>query len=208
LAAFPGQALLRVRRAFRGDIPMSATYFASAADFRRWLEKHHGTATELVVGFFKKSSGQGGLTYTEAVDELLCFGWIDGVVRRIDDERYSHRVTPRRPRSIWSKVNVGHVRRLTRAGKMHPAGLAAFESHVSSRQRAYSFADRPQQFPAASERVFRSKKPAWTFWRDQPPGYQRAAIHWVTSARQTATRERRLAQLIALSAVGRRLGAK
>ena len=124
---------------------MEPVFFASAAHFRRWLERNHTTATELVVGFHKKSSGKGGLTYAEAVDELLCFGWIDGVVRRIDDERYSHRVTPRRPGSIWSKVNTGHVQRLTRAGKMHPNGLAAFQAHRESQARAYSFADRPQK---------------------------------------------------------------
>jgi uncharacterized protein YdeI (YjbR/CyaY-like superfamily) len=184
------------------------TYFASAADFRRWLEKHHATATELLLGFHKKALGKGGLTYPEAVDELLCFGWIDGVVRRIDHERYTHRITPRRPGSSWSLVNVGHVKRLTKAGKMHPSGLAAYRAHLKSKTRAYSFANRPQEFPAALEKIFRTNKQAWARWLAQPPGYRRVVIHWVNSAKQEETRRRRLAQLIALTAKGRRLYGK
>lgn len=184
---------------------MKPTYFETAGAFRRWLAAHHATADELLVGFYKKASGRGGLTYPEAVDELLCFGWIDGVKRSIDAESYSHRVTPRRPGSIWSLVNVGHARRLIRNGRMHAAGLAAFRARTKARTGLYSFERRPQKFPAALERVFRAAPPAWTRWRDQPPGYQRVAIHWVTSAKQEETRRRRLAQLIALTARGRRL---
>jgi len=184
---------------------MTAIYFKSAADLRRWLEANHATAPELLLGFYKKASGKGGTTYQEAVDELLCFGWIDGVKRRVDDERYTHRITPRRPGSSWSNVNVGHVQRLITAGKMHPPGLAAFHAHLQSGKRAYTFRDRPQVFPAAIARVFRANRAAWKFWSAQPPGYQRSLIHWVTSARQPATRGRRLQRLVAAAATGRRL---
>jgi len=189
---------------------MSPTFFESAAEFRRWLEKNHTTASELVVGFHKKGSGKGGLTYPEAVDELLCFGWIDGVVRRIDEHSYTHRITPRRPGSTWSNVNVRHVARLTAAGRMHAAGLAAFGARRTDKSGIYLYEKirggrGAQKFPDALARVFRSDRKAWTHWLAQPPGYQRTAIYWVVSAKQQATRDRRLAQLIGLSAQGRRL---
>jgi uncharacterized protein YdeI (YjbR/CyaY-like superfamily) len=184
---------------------MQITHFATTAALRRWLEANHATATELLLGFYKKASGKGGPSYQEAVDELLCFGWIDGVKRRVDDERYTHRITPRRPGSIWSKVNVGHVQRLIKAGKMHPTGLAAFQAHLQSGKHAYAFRDRPQTFPTMLARVFRANRAAWNFWSTQPPGYQRSLIHWVTSAKQPATRKTRLQKLMAASAAGRRL---
>ena len=187
---------------------MKVTHFKTAADFRRWLKINHATAAELQVGFFKKDSGKGGLTYPEAVDELLCFGWIDGVMHRLDDVSYTHRVTPRKPGSNWSNLNVAHVARLTAAGKMQPAGLAAFNARSEQKTGIYSFEKRPQKFPAATERLFRANKKAWPHWQTQPPGYQRLCIHWVTSAKQEETRQRRLAQLIALTAQGRRLDEK
>ena len=187
---------------------MRAIHFKTAADFRRWLEKNHATATELLLGFYKKDSGKGGLTYPEAVDELLCFGWIDGVRRGVDDESYVQRVTPRKPGSNWSNLNVAHVARLTAAGRMHPAGLAAFNARTADKTGIYSFEKRPQKFPAAVEKIFRANKKAWTHWQSQPPGYQRLCIHWVTSAKQEETRQRRLAELVALTARGRRLQGK
>jgi len=192
---------------------MNATYFASAADFRRWLKKHHATAPELLLGFYKVASGKGGLTYPEAVDELLCFGWIDGVKRRVDHERYTHRISPRRFGSSWSLVNVGHVRRLTKAGRMHPAGMKAFAARREHKTGIYTYEQdarpaRAQDFPADLTRRFRRRREAWRFWLAQPPGYRRVAIHWVTSAKQAATRHRRLDSLIGLSAAGKRLGGK
>lgn len=187
---------------------MTVRHFKTAAAFRRWLEQHHASAAELQVGFYRKDSGKGGMTYHEAVDEALCFGWIDGIIRKIDAVSYTHRFTPRRPGSIWSNVNVAHVARLTAAGRMHPAGIAAFKARTRDKTGVYSFENRPQRFPAAIEKVFRSALPAWAIWRTQPPGYQRVAIHWVTSAKQEATRQRRLARLIALTARGRRLDGK
>ncbi|HVT72025.1 MAG TPA: YdeI/OmpD-associated family protein [Lacunisphaera sp.] len=182
-----------------------ARYFTSAAEFRHWLEANHATARELLVGFHKVGSGRGGLTYSEAVDELLCFGWIDGLKQRVDDERYTHRITPRRPGSKWSQVNVGHARRLIAAGRMSPAGLAAFQAHLRSKVPAYSFADRAQEFPPELTARFRRHAAAWRAWRQLPPGYQRTAIHWVTDARQDETKLRRLARLMDSCVAGRRL---
>jgi uncharacterized protein YdeI (YjbR/CyaY-like superfamily) len=192
---------------------INPTHFASARAFRRWLEKNHATAPELLLGFYKVASGRGGLTYPEAVDELLCFGWIDGVKRRVDNEVYTHRITPRRPGSTWSLVNLQHVARLTKAGRMHAAGLKAHAGRLEHKTGIYSYEQvalkpRAQNFPAALARIFRTDEKAWKFWKTQPPGYQRETIHWVTSAKQSATRERRLDQLMSLSAAGRRVGGK
>lgn len=186
---------------------MTVTHFLSAADFRRWLVAHHATATELQVGFYKKASGKGGLTYAEAIDEALCFGWIDGIVRTINEHSYTHRFTPRRPGSIWSLVNVRHVARLTEAGRMHAAGLAAFAKRDQKKTGIYSFENRPQKLPPAFEKKFRANAKAWTFFNSQPPGYRRLAIFKVVSPKQEATRERWLARLIADSAAGCRVAA-
>ncbi len=188
------------------------THFASAADFRAWLLTHHAASAELWVGFYKKSSGRPGLTYTEAVDEALCFGWIDGIVKKTGPESFTHRFTPRRPGSIWSNINVRHVARLTAAGKMHRAGLAAFEAreHAKTGIYAYEQPDRPagsDAFPAEFETIFRAKSRAWKFWSAQPPGWRRTIVRWVTGAKQDATRLRRLDATIAASAAGHRVGA-
>lgn len=185
---------------------MPARHFASAADFRRWLEKNHAAVPELLLGFYKKASGKGGLTYPEAVDELLCFGWIDGVKRRVDDERYTHRITPRRPGSIWSLINVRHVERLIQAGRMHPAGLTAFAARKPQKTGVYSFENRPQQLPAAYEKIFRQNARAWAFFTAQPPGYRRLVVYKIVSAKRDTTRRSWLTRLIAASARGRRLG--
>jgi uncharacterized protein YdeI (YjbR/CyaY-like superfamily) len=186
---------------------VTPTHFANAAAFRCWLERHHASSAELLVGFYNKASGRGGLTYAEALDEALCFGWIDGVRRRLDADRYTIRFTPRRPRSIWSRVNLRHVARLRQLGKMHAAGLTAFAARTAQKTGVYSFENRPEKFPERLARQFRSEKAAWAFWQKQPPGYRRTAIWWVISAKQEATRQRRLGQLIADSAAGRRLAA-
>ncbi len=187
----------------------TATFFSSREVFRTWLERHHATAAELIVGFHKKGSGRTGLTYAEAVDEALCFGWIDGIVRRIDEASYCHRFTPRKPGSIWSNLNVSHVARLTAAGRMHAAGLKAFAARSAAKTGIYSFEnrDRPQVLPPAYARQFRAHAQAWAYFTAQPPGYQRAALHKVIAPKQAATRERWLARLIAASAAGRRLEA-
>lgn len=185
---------------------MKLRYFKSATDFRAWLEANHASTTELFVGFYKKDSGKVGITYAEAVDEALCFGWIDGIKKRVDEVSYTHRFTPRKPKSNWSLINIGHVTRLTKAGRMKPTGLKAFAARTDARSGVYSFENRPRELSPELERQFKSDKTAWEFFQQQPPGYRRVASFWVMSAKQDETRERRLAQLMADSKQGRRLG--
>lgn len=189
----------------RADVHPQATYFSDAADFHRWLKKHYGRAAEITVGFYKRSSGRAGLTYSQALDEALCLGWIDGVRRNDGPDRYTIRFTPRKPRSIWSLINVRHAERLIAAGRMQPAGLAAFEARSAAKTGTYSYENRPNDLPAELAQSFRGDKPAWAFWQAQPPGYRRTATWWIVSARKPETRARRLASLIAQSAASRRL---
>jgi len=183
---------------------MEPIFFATPADFRAWLEEHHATETELIVGFHKKSSGRPSITWPEAVDQALCFGWIDGVRRRIDDDSYSNRFTPRKPRSNWSAINVKRVAELTELGLMHPAGLAAFERRSDDRTAIYAYEQRQTaKLEPAMEARFKEDARAWAWFEAQPPHYRRAATYWVTSAKKPETRERRLEQLIADSAAGR-----
>jgi uncharacterized protein YdeI (YjbR/CyaY-like superfamily) len=185
---------------------MKINYFKSASEFRRWLELNQARVSELWVGFFKKDSGRGGLTYAEAVDEALCFGWIDGVKKRVDELSYTHRFTPRRPRSNWSRINIQHAERLKKAGRMTPAGLKAYAARVPERSGVYSFENAPRILAAADEERFKAEKVAWEFFQRQPPGYQRLAIWWIVSAKKPETRSRRLGRLIDDSRNGRRLG--
>ena len=184
---------------------MKPAFFATAAEFRRWLERHHDSASELLVGFYKVGSGKPSMTWPESVDQALCFGWIDGVRRRIDDESYTIRFTPRKPRSIWSAINIRRAGELKELGLMQPSGLRAFERRSPERSAIYSYEKAPAQLSAAAEAAFRKRKAAWTFFNEQPPSYRRVAIHWVTTAKKEETRARRLAKLIEASASGRRL---
>jgi uncharacterized protein YdeI (YjbR/CyaY-like superfamily) len=154
------------------------------------------------VGYWKKHTGKPSLTWSQAVDQALCFGWIDGKLNRIDDERHMQRFTPRRPGSNWSKINVEKVARLTEAGLMRPAGTAAFEARREDRTGVYSF-EREKHAELEPEQLARFSPEALAFWEAQAPWYRRAASHWVLSAKREATRERRLQQLIADSAAGR-----
>lgn len=183
---------------------MSAIFFATAAQFRRWLAKHHATERELLVGFYKKASGTPGISYKEAVDEALCFGWIDGIKKRVDESRYTHRFTPRKAGSTWSLINTTRVRELIVLERVATPGLEAFERRDPKKTGIYSFEKRPAAFDAALERAFRKQAAAWTFFRAQPPGYQRLLTYWVMSAKQQETRERRLAALVKSSAEGKR----
>jgi uncharacterized protein YdeI (YjbR/CyaY-like superfamily) len=181
---------------------MEARFFASPEEWRAWLEDHHERESEVLVGYWKRATGRPSLTWAQSVDEALCFGWIDGVRRRIDDERYSIRFTPRSPRSRWSRVNVERVAELTREGRMRPAGEAAF----AARSEAATYSYEQQREAALDEeraRRLRDDEAAWAYFTAQPPWYRRAAVHWVMSAKREATRDRRLAQLIASSAAGR-----
>lgn len=186
--------------------PLAPTYFATPTDFRRWLTRHHKAATELLVGFHKKATGTPSMTWPESVDEALCVGWIDGVRRRVDDARYSIRFSPRRAKSIWSAINIARVKVLAAEGRMRPAGLAAFERRDEKRSRIYAYEQiKKATFDAAQLRAFKANRAAWKFFREQAPSYRQRCIYYVTSAKQEATRARRLKRLIAESAAGREL---
>jgi uncharacterized protein YdeI (YjbR/CyaY-like superfamily) len=183
-----------------------ATFFETPADFRAWLEQHHETETELLVGFHKKGSGRPSITWPESVAEALCFGWIDGVRRTIDEESYTIRFTPRKPTSNWSQVNIDKVAELTSAGLMWPAGVAAFERRTPERSGIYSYERRKEaKLEPGQQREFEANAAAWEFFGAQPRGYRQTATHWVVSAKREETRAKRLATLIDDSANGRRL---
>ena len=179
-------------------------FFSEAREWRRWLEDHHAKAHELWVGFHKKSSGRPSITWPQAVDEALCFGWIDGVRKSIDDTRYRIRFTPRRARSIWSNVNVGRARALSDLGLMAPAGLKAFGARTEARTAVYMYEQRSAaRLDPAYEKMLKADRKAWEFFQSKPPGYRKLASWWVISAKQEHTRLRRLARLIADSRSGR-----
>lgn len=177
-------------------------YFATAADFRAWLAANHASASELLVGFWKKSSGKPSLDWPQARDAALCFGWIDGVRKSLGEEAYTIRFTPRRKGSIWSNVNVARYDALTAEGLMTPAGVAAYEEN-KGRQGVYSYENALQELTPAETKQFRANRPAWADWQKRPPSYRKAVLHWIASAKREETRARRLATLIADSAAGR-----
>jgi uncharacterized protein YdeI (YjbR/CyaY-like superfamily) len=182
----------------------SATFFTTPTEFRAWLEVHHVDARELWVGFHKKGTGRPSITWPEAVDQALCFGWIDGVRKSIDDTSYAIRFTPRSARSTWSAVNVKRAEELVATGQMHTAGLAAFAKRLDERTGVYSHEQRqPPAFDEEQEQRFRANPAAWDFFQIQAPSYRKAAIWWVISAKKDETRRKRLATLIADSAAGR-----
>lgn len=184
----------------------SPTYFENAATFRAWLAAHGATATELLVGYHKIGSGRPSMSWSESVDEALCYGWIDGVRRRIDEHRYSIRFTPRRPSSIWSAVNIAKFEQLTTEGRMTPAGAAAYAHRREEKSRVYAFEQAAMPVLSAGEqRQFKRDKAAWMFFEGTPPGYRKVVVHWVVSAKKTETRASRLSRLIEACARGERL---
>ncbi len=185
---------------------MKPKHFKSTADFRNWLKANHANTSELWVGFYKKASGKGGITYAEALDEALCFGWIDGVRKRVDELSFTQRFTPRKPTSNWSLINIRHVERLKTADRMMPAGLKAFAARSAAKSGVYSFENKPRELSPALQRQFKSDQAAWDFFQQQPPGYRRLACFFVMSAKQEETRQRRLARLMSDSKQSRRLG--
>jgi len=186
---------------------MKPRFFPTAPEFRAWLEAHHETEKELLVGFRKKGTGEPSITWPESVDEALCFGWIDGVRRSLGATRYTIRFTPRRPRSIWSAVNVARVEELTRLGRMRPAGVRAFAARTAERTGVYSFERlAAAKLTKSQEAALRANRRAAKFFDAQPAGYRRTAIHWVVSAKKEETRQRRLKLLISDSAAGWRIG--
>jgi uncharacterized protein YdeI (YjbR/CyaY-like superfamily) len=181
---------------------LEPVFFESPAAMGRWLAKNHRSAKELLVGFHKRHTGRPSLTWPESVDEALCFGWIDGVRRSLGAEGYTIRFTPRKAGSIWSAVNLKKVAALVKAGKMKPAGLAAFRARSAKKTAVYAYENRPKALDRESESRFRKNARAWTWFRAQAPWYRRTAAYWVMSAKKDETRERRLAILIASSAKG------
>jgi uncharacterized protein YdeI (YjbR/CyaY-like superfamily) len=175
--------------------------FPSAASFRSWLEANHETEDELFVGYYRKGVPKTSMTYTESVEEALCFGWIDGITRRIDDEVTCTRFTPRRKNSNWSAINIARVAALTDAGRMHPAGIRAFEARDRGKDSSYAA---PAQLPREMLDRLRADDAAWEYWQSRAPSFRRHAAYWVTSAKREETRERRFATLLADSAAGRR----
>lgn len=176
---------------------MKPVFFATPEELAAWLEEHHETEDELWVGLYKKGTGKPSVTWPQVVEQVLRFGWIDGVRRGIDEQSYANRITPRRAGSNWSAINVAKVEELKARGLMKPAGLRAYEARRADRTGVYSFERREAaQLPAEFEQRFRAEPNAWAWWEGRPPGYRRTATHWVVSAKRPETRERRLAQLI------------
>ncbi len=185
---------------------MNPTFFADALAFRTWLAKHAAGSTELLVGFHKVGSGRPCMSWSESVDEALCFGWIDGVRRRIDENTYSIRFTPRKPSSIWSVVNIAKMDKLRAEGKMTPAGEAAFALRSEAKSGVYSHerSDVPALSSAELER-FRQAPAAWEYFNAAPPGYRKTVLHWITSAKKDETRAGRLDKLVQACMAGKRL---
>ena len=185
------------------DAATEPIYFASPQEWREWLLEHHATAGEALVGFYKKHTGRQGMSWSQAVDEALCFGWIDTVVRRVDDDRHYQRFTPRKPQSTWSAVNIDKAERLIAEGRMTDAGLAAYAARTDENSRIYAFEQSEAQLPPEALARLRANEAAWAFWESRPAGYRKIATWWVISAKRPETREKRLATLIDDCAAGR-----
>jgi uncharacterized protein YdeI (YjbR/CyaY-like superfamily) len=184
---------------------MKPTFFRTPSEFRTWLAKHHASERELLVGFYKRSSGEPSITWSESVDEALCFGWIDGIRKSVDDRRYTIRFTPRKPGSVWSNVNVARAQALIEQGRMRPAGLAAFEARKENRSGVYSYEQRRPRLEEPYDRLLRENEAAWRFFEAQPPSYRKAVAWWIASAKKEETRLKRLAKLVAFSARAQRV---
>jgi uncharacterized protein YdeI (YjbR/CyaY-like superfamily) len=181
-------------------------FFRNADALRKWLEKNHDRQAELWVGMYKKSSGRPSVSWPEVVDQALCFGWIDGIRKSIDDESYMNRITPRRKGSNWSAINIRRVQELTEQGLMTAAGARAFAERDVKKSQQYSFEQKNVDMPAQYLEQMKRNRKAWAFWQAQPPFYRRTITWWVTSAKQEETRQRRLQRLITDSAAGERVG--
>lgn len=184
---------------------MKPTFFRTPQEFRQWLEKNHQTEKELLVGFYKVGTGKASMTWPESVDQALCFGWIDGVRRSIDEESYSIRFTPRKPTSIWSAVNIRKIEELTKAGLMQEAGLKAFELRKEERSAIYSHEKEPAVLDTSFEKQFKANQKAWEFFITQAPSYQKVMLHWIMGAKQEKTRLLRLEKTIRESELGKRV---
>ncbi|MFA5328854.1 MAG: YdeI/OmpD-associated family protein [Prolixibacteraceae bacterium] len=180
-------------------------FFKNSAEFRKWLEGNHLTKTELLVGFYKIGTGKPSMIWSEAVDEAICFGWIDGIRKSIDQESYMNRFTPRNPKSNWSAINIKKVEELIRLGKMFPAGMDAFEKRNKTPQVGYSYENKPEKLDPELEEKFRKNTKAWDFFQKQSTSYKRTMYFYVLDAKQESTRISRLDKLIAASESGKRI---
>jgi len=184
----------------------AATFFPNAQAFRQWLEANASSATELLVGFHKVGTGRPSMSWSESVDEALCFGWIDGVRKRVDDAAYTIRFTPRKPTSIWSAINIAKVAQLQAEGRMTPAGAQAFARRTDARSMVYSHErEVPAELSPSELRAFKRNKGAWSYFENTPPGYRKVMLHWVCSAKKSETRASRLTKLLEACATGKRL---
>lgn len=184
---------------------MDLKYFKSSSEFRKWLEKNHSKAAELWVGFYKINSNLKGISYKEAVDQALCFGWIDGIKKKVDELSYTHRFTPRKSKSNWSTSNIKRVGELSKSGLMHPSGITVFNQRDKEKIKQYSYERKTETLDKSYEELFKTNSNAWTFFQSQPPSYQKVAILWVMTAKKEDTRLRRLNTLIQDSANNKRL---
>jgi len=184
---------------------MTPMFFSNPSEFRKWLEKNHPNEPELLVGYYKVGTKKPSMTWSESVDEALCFGWIDGIRKSYDEESYCIRFTPRNPKSNWSAVNIKKMEELIRRGRMTPAGLAVFEKRKIDRSVVYSYENRPEKLDNLLETRFQENTKAWSFFTSQTLSYQKTMIYWVMSAKQEATRLNRLDKLIEAGTTGKRL---
>ena len=184
---------------------MEPTFFLDKHQFRTWLEKNHQTATELLVGFYKVKSGKASITWPESVDEALCFGWIDGIRKSIDESSYSIRFTPRRATSIWSARNLDRVEELLKQNLMQPAGIKAYQKRKESKSKIYGYEQKIHKLSEAYETAFKANSIAWEYFINQAPSYQKKIIHWIMSAKQEKTRLNRLQKTITASEAQKRL---
>lgn len=184
---------------------MDVIYFKDQMEFRKWLDKNHTKETELGVGFYKVGTGKPSMTWSQSVDEALCYGWIDGIRRSVDEERYTIRFTPRKPTSIWSDINIKKVADLTAKGLMKPAGIKIFELRKDSHSRIYSHEKAEEKLSVEFEKIFRSNKKAWEFFQSQAPSYKKVMYHLIMTAMQEKTRLSRLEKLISQSEKGLRV---
>ena len=181
---------------------MAPTFFAKQSDFRKWLQKNHKREIELLVGFYKISSGKPSMTWSQSVNEALCFGWIDGVRKSIDKDSYQIRFTQRKATSIWSAINISKIEELTKQGLMRPAGLASFEKRIESKSKIYSYEKDKVELPLNFKKQFKANKKAWDYFQSLAASYRKVSAHWVVSAKQETTKIKRLNQLISDSAAG------
>ena len=185
--------------------PRDVLFFASPEELHDWFDANHATVDVLWLGYHKKATGRPSVVWSQAVDEALCVGWIDGVLRRVDDEAHVQRFTPRRKGSSWSAINVAKIAALTAEGRMRPAGLAAFKARSEAKTGVYSHERAPSAFSDDEEARFRADEAAWAYWEGRPASYRKLATHWVVGAKQATTRERRFSTLLEDSCAGRQV---